>query len=436
VSRFSRIAPTLLACSALAAGAGVHAAFAATATSAFQMATLEHLTLQEAEKLFVERNRELQAARRAVESSEADIIMANARPNPTLSIGTTQISPSQGVGSGSVVNKHVDTVVGVSQLFERGGKRGLRTGVAEATAAAVRNDRGEVERQQRIALAGAYYDLLFAQDKLAIVVDTAGSYRKLQDASKLRLQAGDIAATDLARLTVDALRAENDSRVARAELARAQLALAYLIGVERDAAVLKAGDAWPGTEPPQPASDLDSIVEARSDVGAARARIAAAERGRELARAQRTRDITAGVSYERFPGDASNNSFGFFVSVPLFTNYYFEGEIRKSEVEYDAAQDNLERVRALAVTEISRSRADLDAAWERVQRSREAVLNAAERAAKGAEFAYSHGAIGITDLLDARRQLYATRLEGASVQSEYAKALSAWRAAITASTSP
>src|SRR5215831_1345924 len=195
-----------------------------------------------------ERNRELQAARRAVESSEADIITANARPSPTLSIGTTQISPSQGVGSGSVVNKHVDTVVGVSQLFERGGKRGLRTGVAEATAAAVRNDRGEVERQQRIALAGAYYDLLFAQDKLAIVVDTAGSYRKLQDASKLRLQAGDIAATDLARLTVDALRAENDSRVARAELARAQLALAYLIGVERDAAVLKASDAWPGAE--------------------------------------------------------------------------------------------------------------------------------------------------------------------------------------------
>src|SRR5262249_18361698 len=155
------------------------------------------------------------------------------------------------------------------------------------------------------------------------------------------------APTDLARLTVDTLRAQNDSRVARAELTRAQIALAYLIGVEREAALLKAGDPWPGAEPPQQAAELDAIIDARSDVRAAQARIAAADRARDLARAQRTRDITAGVSYERFPGDTANNSFGFFVSVPLFTNYYFEGEIRKSEVEYDAARDNLERARAL-----------------------------------------------------------------------------------------
>ena len=38
-------------------------------------------------------------------------------------------------------------------------------------------------------------------------------------------------------------------------------------------------------------------------------------------------------------------------------------------------------------------------------------LTAAEKAASGAEFAYTRGAIGVMDLLDARRQLYATRLE-------------------------
>src|SRR6185295_6542888 len=140
---------------------------------------LERLTLQDAQTLFIEHNHELQAAQHVVESSEADVISAQARPNPTLAVSTSQISPSQGVGSGSLWNKGVDTVVGLSQLFERGNKRALRTGVAEAAAAAARNDRGEVERQQRLALAGAYYELLFAQDKLAIVTDTTAAYRKI-----------------------------------------------------------------------------------------------------------------------------------------------------------------------------------------------------------------------------------------------------------------
>ena len=68
---------------------------------------------------------------------------------------------------------------------------------------------------------------------------------------------------------------------------------------------------------------------------------------------------------------------------------------------------------------------------ERVQRLREVLLAAAEKAAQGAEFAYSRGAIGVMDVLDARRQLIATRLEALAVQTDYAKALAAWRAATT-----
>jgi len=427
----------LIACCGLAAtDGGAQTATAAASATGPEPVALERLTLQGAESLFMERNRELQLARRAVEGSEADVLAANARPNPTVSVGTTQISPSQGVGSGSLWTKGVDTAIGVSQLFERGNKRELRKDVAEANAAASRSDRGDIERQQRVALHAAYYDLLGAQDRLAIVAGTATAYQRTLDAAQLRLKAGDIAATDFARLSVDALRAQNDSRVAQAELARARLALGYLIGAEREASRIRAVDGWPAVEATQPPPAVDAIVDARADVRAARARVEAADRGAALANALRTRDITAGVQYERFPGDTANNSYGVFVSVPLFTNYYYEGEIRKAEVELAAERDNLDRVRGLAIADIARSRADLDSAAERVTRSREAVLTAAERAATGAEFAYSRGAIGVTDLLDARRQFYAARLEAVLVQADYAKALSAWRAAIATEAAP
>ncbi|MEO7728074.1 MAG: TolC family protein, partial [Burkholderiales bacterium] len=146
----------------------------------------------------------------------------------------------------------------------------------------------------------------------------------------------------------------------------------------------------------------------------------------------RTRDVTGSAQFQHFPGDFSNNTFGVGVSIPLFTGYYFEGEIRRAEVELQSARDNLERVRALALGEIAKSRADLDAATERVQRFRETLSAEAQRAAEGAEFAYSKGAIGVLDLLDARRQLYATRLELSNTLADYAKSLAVWRAAVAA----
>jgi len=58
------------------------------------------------------------------------------------------------------------------------------------------------------------------------------------------------------------------------------------------------------------------------------------------------------------------------------------------------------------------------------------LLAEAQKAAEGAEFAYSRGAIGVMDLLDARRQLYATRLEASGAQADYAKSFAVWQAAI------
>ena len=162
---------------------------------------------------------------------------------------------------------------------------------------------------------------------------------------------------------------------------------------------------------------------------AAQARVAQASKNRELAQALRTRDITAGMQYENNPSDTVRNSVGFNVSVPLFTRYYYQGEIRRAEVDYDIAQTTLERVRAAAISEISTAAATLASAADRVRRFQESLLAAAEQAANGAEFAYTRGAIGVMDLLDARRQLHATRLESVAALADYARAYSAWLAA-------
>jgi cobalt-zinc-cadmium efflux system outer membrane protein len=392
---------------------------------------LSQLTLTQAQALLLAHSRELKTARTAVESAEADRIAALARPNPTLSVNTSSINTRTGIGAGSLGDKQMDSIIRVDQLFERGGKRELRSDAAQFSIEASRGDLADAERQQRKALSSAYYDLALAQEKSHLGEDNAALFQKTMDAAAMRLKAGDVARADAARIGVDALRAANDARLARAEREKAQVALAYLIGMERRATEIRAVDAWPSLETTTRLDDVDALIDRRADVRAAGARVQAAQKAWDLARALRTRDITVGIQYEHFLGDTHNNTYGVGVSVPLFLGYAFEGEIRRADAALTAARDNLDRTRAVARGEVARALADLDAATERISRFDGELLKQADQAAGAAEFAYSHGAVGVMDLLDARRTRQAIRIEAATAHADYAKTLAAWRAAVT-----
>lgn len=396
-----------------------------------QAPDLTRLGLADADALLLQKNRELQTARRAVEAAEAVTLSAGQRPNPNLSMGTININPSVGIGSGSLREKAVDTTIRLDQLIERGNKRELRIATAKRLETASGEDLADVLRQQRLAMRGSYYDLILAQDRLAISTDTADLFQRTLAAAELRLKAGDIASSDVARIRVDALRAQNDARGAEAERRRAQLALAYMIGAEQQAQTIRTADPWPAPQALTNA-DIDALVEQRPDVRAARSRIEAANAGRELARSLRTRDVLVGVQYEHFPDitGVTSNSYGVGVSIPLFTRYYYEGEIAQAEAAYNAATDNLERTRALARADLARALSDVTAAGERLARFQNGMLAEAKKSADSAEFAYKNGAIGVMDLLDARRTLRAIQLDAAVAQADHAKALAAWRAGL------
>ena len=408
-------------------------ALAAQAQAAFgQSADLAELTLAQAELLLQSRNRELLAARRALEAAQANTLTAGARPNPTLSLGVAAINPQAGVGSGPWRDKTVDSSIRVDQVIERGDRRELRVATAQSLAAASAENLSDAYRQQRIAFRSAYYELLFSQDKTSIARDNAVLFGVSTRAAELRLKAGDIAAADVARLRVDALRAANDARAAEGELRRAQLALAYLIGAEAQAAAIQAVDPWPAVADAAEGGVTDELIERRPDVRAAKIRLEAARSARELARSLGTRDLTVGAQFDHYPVGAganafgTGNSYGVFVSMPFFARYRYEGEIQRAEVDYGAALEALDKARAQARAEFSRALSDLESAGERMRRHDESLLVEAKKAADSAEFAYKNGAIGVMDLLDARRTLRAIQIDAASTRNDYAKALSAW----------
>ena len=397
------------------------------------------LALPAAEALLLDNNREIRRARRAIEQAEADIMIAGQKPNPQLGVALQNINRSRGIGAGGLRDKTVDTIVGVSQLIERGGKAELRVAAAQSLADASRGDSGETVRTQLLALRYAYYDTLAAQEKLVGAGANARLYEASVAAATMRLRAGDLSGADVARIRVDAARARNDVTTVAAELARARLGLAVLIGAETDAAALRAVSAWPPTDTAAPtdtsAPPSEDWVTRRPDVRAAAARVAAAVRLRDLARSLRTRDISVSAQFEHWPvSDAnpagSGNSFGVGIALPLFLRHSYEGEAARAQADWYAARDEFDRIVALAHVEIARSRADLDAARERRNRIDSDLLPQARKSADAAEFAFRNGAIGVMDLLDARRTLRAIEIEATAARADHARALAALRAGV------
>lgn len=380
------------------------------------------LSLKEAEALWREHSRELALSRNAVTGAEADLRTAGQRPNPEVSLNLQSISPGSGYGAGGWKDKKMDNVLRVEQLIERGGKRDLRLRGAESRLDAAKLDYDDTIRQQLGQLRRAYYDLLLAQEKLRLTVETAELYANSLTVAERRQKAGDVAPIDVSRLAIDKARADNDARLARSDLEQARLALAYLTG--RDAGTtLVATDNWPAIAD-QPG---EASLAGRPDLEAAQRRISAAEADRDLARALRQRDVTVGVQLERDLQNAPTNSFGFGFSVPIFVWHEHEGEIRRAESDLETSRLQFEQQRAVADGQVGQAKSALLAARDRLQRLESGLLADATRVAAAAELAYGKGALGLMDLLDARRTLRQVQIDAVTARADYAKARADWQ---------
>ena len=387
-----------------------------------QGAGATRLGLGEADALLLDANPAILQARAALAGARAGIDIAGARPNPQLTFGSTSTDPGR-PGARGFWNSWTDNTVRVDQLVERGDKRDLRLAAADRNLSASNADLANTVRLARIDLANAWLDVRAGRELRRIADENATLARRAADAAELRGKAGDLAGVDVARFAADAARVANDALQADLALSRARIALAQLLGNRIPAAQLDTTDEWPSAEP-APVGGGEGAE--RADLLAARKRVEQANALRDLARAQRTRDVSVGVQYEHVGANANNaystSSYGLSVSVPLFLGYDYRGDIARSEADYTAAEQQLVATRAAVGSEQARLRAEYDASQARYLRLRDVVLPAAERAGRGADVAIQKGGMSLTDYLDTQRSLRAARIETIQARADLARA--------------
>lgn len=245
--------------------------------------------------------------------------------------------------------------------------------------------------------------------------------------ARLRFKTGDLSGADLGRIESDHGRLLAEAQAAQRDRARASAILSNLLGGEMQQERMATRGEWPSMMSRQEAEKLTStLAERRPDVQAARARLSAAKQSVELARAQRTRDFSVGLQYER-NNPTVINSVGAGIAIPLFTGNDFEGDIRRSMAEMTQAEIAMLQTERTARSESLLYLQELDQANARFKTLQDQTLQSARRTDKAADIAYARGAMSTFEYLEAKRALRLAEIDAVTARADAAKAASAIR---------
>lgn len=182
--------------------------------------SIKELSFQEALELGIRNNPKIESHRLGLNSNKADIIIAAARPNPTLFSDT-----------GLAENTYR---VGLSYNFELGGKRQKRTRISESVLEKAEWGLEEKLLNFREELRSAYSALFYANENVRLRKELKLSYENLSQISKRREELGDLALVDSLQVETEALLNENDYKRSLEKYNQTHIELEYLLNSELD----------------------------------------------------------------------------------------------------------------------------------------------------------------------------------------------------------
>ena len=408
------------------------------------------MTLEAAERLLVERNLAVLAARRGIDITRAQRIIASSMPPMQLSVGNTPLEfnetraggiRARGLGPANNIQTTLTMVV------ETGGKRSLRTRLAEENIGVAEALVLDAMRTQIYALRQNFIAALAARANLDVALANRASLDRTEALLRRRLRDGAIPEGDLLRFQASRVQFEADVT---------SNAQAYAAAVAAVAVTLAADAADTSARPrlPQLAAlpfevqgrftlvlelgltrdELADAVQNRPDVVAALRQASAAGANLALAEAARWRDVTVSAGYgrTRMPQNLpdlggspafANNQLTIQFGIPLFTRRIVEGGVGVATGQAAAAD-------AQARAALLQARADFATAWSQVEQSRTLLrlytggaLARAEAAYRSTEQAYLAGGASLLEVLDALRTLNQTRLATNQARGAYLTAL-------------
>ena len=338
-----------------------------------------------------------------IRSAEARTLQAGYRPNPELSLLTEDFGGNRGRQG----FRQSQTTVTLSQVIELGDKRASRLRLANLDASLAAWDYETKRLDVFVETARAFVDVLAAQRRIALADDTLRLERKFYNAVSERARAGDVSPLEERRAQVTLSNSQIALEQARRELGAARARLAATWGSKQPQFERAEGDLNSGVVRPPPLPSMMAMVAQNPEIARWTTEIAQREARMAVERGRNTPDITVQGGPRRYGDGGSAFVAGVAVTLPAFglnrgNLLDAQAQLGKSRVQQQAAE-----VRVASSLQQAFER--LSAAYGAVQTLQRSVLPAAETAYGGVSTGYRQGKFSLVEVLDAQRALFDAR---------------------------
>ena len=367
------------------------------------------LTVEQLAETALASNRDLLAARQNVAIAQGRLIQSGLRPNPTVDFAQTTDYLTGRTGEGGAS-------VGVSQVFELGGKRGKRVAVAQLEYDRAVAEVRALERRLASDIRAGYAQAVAAARQLDTAERLIALDQELYRVTEARLREGDVASLDLnlVRVEVDRLRAQTVQY--RADLESQLITMRALVGLAPSESLRLA------PTPDRPAL-LEMEIEAateialreRADLQAARIAEELGEARLRLAESQRTPNLAATVRYSRQRSVFENTPIGTLndvdrlltvgVSVEIPVRNRNQGEIAAAAGEQTQARYRREFVESIVKRDVALAFNRYRAAAQALVIYGNQVVPRAEQNLRTIRAAYNLGDLQAMDVVAEQRRL-------------------------------
>src|SRR5690554_684618 len=312
-----------------------------------QIYAQETLTIsrEEAETMFLHNNLLLVAEKLNIESQRAEVIQARLWPNPEFSVSEVNLWRTTGVESSPpmIGNLGRDQQIAfeLTQLIQTAGKRQKLIALEEIDVSKAEQYLAHLLRGLKLELRTLLTELQFVQNAINIHQELIDHISKLTQAYQNQLNSGNISRAQYIRLKAQALEMEREILTLTQQSNEIQKELKVLLRIKPTDSIKITADGFVKDPKPYHAVSMEKVIdhakENRPDYRLAILEQSYAEKMLAYEKAQRTPDLTLGVSYDR-NGSTMLDFIGFGVSFDLPVFNRNNGNIKKAQISIKNAE--------------------------------------------------------------------------------------------------
>ncbi len=372
-------------------------------------ADTQKLALPQVVELTLQNNGDLKSFREEKGIRDAGKVRAGLLPNPTL-----ELEGGTGALTGSSSENNLS--LGVSQEFLLAGKRQKRLAIAERELEMYHWQLADRKRMLREEVKSVFYDVILAEQRVALADRSVGLNRQLFDVTRERLAAGDIPELEMNLAKVELARGQGARIEVERALNRNQARLWTLMGVSPGEAPALAGAFETENDLAKNLVALKQLAkDKRPDLKALQAEKDRGESDIILAQSEAIPNLTAGLALKRdttameiggVEGKDTAYTIGLRLSLPIPLFDRNQAGVQEARVKKSSSESRLTAAIRNSEREVETAYASLLNAEKVLSLYKSDIIPQLEENLQLTQEAYKLGEVGILAVIQEQKKFF------------------------------